>query len=84
MIKFLYSVRDITAQIFCNPFIELNDATARRAFAQAANDPNSVISKNPECYSLSLVGSFNDECGEIESHLPVFLCNATDFIKRED
>lgn len=84
MIRSLYSVRDIKAQTFCNPFASLNDGTARRDFAHAAQDKSHGIGQNPEDYSLCIVGSFNDESGEIIAlQHPTFLCNASDFIKED-
>jgi len=84
MIRSLYSVRDLKAQTFCNPFASLNDATARRDFARAVNDPNSQLCQNPEDFSLALVGTFDDESGEIHATGPVFLNNAIDYVKQGD
>lgn len=83
MIRSLYSVRDVKAQTFCNPFASLNDQTARRDFAHAAQDKTHGIGQNPEDYSLYLVGTFDDESGEIVNCLPVHLNVASDFIKEE-
>lgn len=83
MIRSLYTVRDIKAQTFCNPFASLNDMTARRDFAHAANDKTHPLGQNPGDYSLALIGTFDDESGEIVPMRPTFLNNASDFINPE-
>lgn len=83
MIKYLYSVRDIKAQTFCTPFVSLNDMTAKRDFAHACMDQTSQLFKSPEDFSLALVGSFEDDSGEVEAIRPTFLCNAIDYQPKE-
>lgn len=61
----VYSVYDAKAEIFGNPFVERTDASARRAFAAAVNDPQTAVSIAPQDYSIFRLGKFDDENGVI-------------------
>lgn len=65
MIKQFFAVLDSKAGIYGNPFISLNTETAIRDFTYATTDPETQISRYPEDFALYLLGSFNDETGEI-------------------
>lgn len=65
MINQIFSVFDLKAQAYCHPFYAASSVVAIRHFSNAASDPASALSCNPEDYVLMLLGSFNDESGEI-------------------
>ncbi|AXH74692.1 MAG: nonstructural protein [Microviridae sp.] len=79
MQKQLFSVRDITADVYASPFTSTNKMTATRDFAHACRDPQSQLSKNPEDFQLFLVGVFDDDLGIITGQAPELICNATQF-----
>lgn len=81
MQKFIFSVRDIAADVYSNPFTSQNQLTATRDFAHACSDPNSSLSKNPEDFQLYQLGTFDDELGVLEGHQPKLVANATQFQK---
>lgn len=55
----LYSVLDRTAQQFGAPMSFVNDDVARRSFADAFTDPESVFSYHPEDFELHYIGEFD-------------------------
>ena len=54
----VYSVRDDLAEVFNNPFLSINDDTAKRDFMQGAMESNI---KND--IALYCIGEFNDNSG---------------------
>lgn len=80
----LYSIKDLTAQLFHNPFYARNNASAIRTFADAVKDERSDFNKHPEDYVLYHVGSFSDHDGTIT---PEPACNelvtATQVLEQE-
>ena len=61
MIQNMYSVYDKVPEVFNKPFVDLNDASAKRSFFTHLQE-----SKNPTDYELYYVGQFNDATGEIQ------------------
>lgn len=82
MIKDMFTVYDAASKTFCTPFFSENITTATRAFAYAANDPNSEISRFPSDYSLFHFGTFDDQNAEITTVKPYHLCNALQHVKQ--
>ena len=58
-----YSVFDCKAEVWSQPFFQMNDAVAQRAIGNAVNTPGSNYNMNPEDYELYFVGEWNDEDG---------------------
>lgn len=83
MNKVICSVRDITADVYANPFTSQNAQTAMRDFAHACRDENSQLFKNPEDFQLFQLGTFDDDLGVIVGHEPKLIANATQFQKVE-
>lgn len=80
-----YSIFDMKAGIFGQPFFSVNHATALRQFTILARDGTSVISKSPGDFALYLLGSFNDEGGELEGlGQATFVINATSVQEQTD
>lgn len=60
-----YSIFDLKALTYSQPFYAPNNAVASRLFKQAANDPQSHICANPEDYVLVHIGSFDEHTGQL-------------------
>lgn len=79
MKKIICAVRDITANVYANPFASHNPNTALRDFAHACKDSSSALFKNPEDYQLYKIADYDDDSGEMVGHPPLLLANATQF-----
>lgn len=82
----LYCVKD--AKVGMNqPFICKNDLEAMRSFQDTINrehlpgQPKSTLAEHPEDFSLFILGSFNQETGEIKPDVK-FLIQAVDLVKK--
>lgn len=73
MVSNLYSLRDEVAQIFHPPYVDTNDDSAKRSFADALN---SGKVPHPRDYSLWYVGCHDTTTGEIRSVTPSLLARA--------
>lgn len=58
-----YSVYDAVAEVFTQPFFQLNDMTAQRIIQNAVNSEGHNYNMNPEDYSLYCVGEWDDTAG---------------------
>ena len=74
----VYSVHDALVG-YQAPTLMNNDAFAMRNFAEVFDDV-----KNPQDYSLWLVGHFDTDTGELQYTVPTVVCRATDFIKDKE
>jgi len=81
MHKVICSVRDIAANVYAAPFTSQNIQTALRDFGHACRDPNSALSRNPEDFTLYVIGTFDDDLGVIEPCAAEPIANATQFVK---
>jgi len=63
----IYSLQDLKAKCFNNPFFSGNDATACRSVANLLEDRNNTIALDPADFNLFRVGQFDTESGVIES-----------------
>ena len=61
----VYAIRD-AATGFGSPFIDVNDASARRNFAFAVNNNGDTMSFAPKDYDLYKLGEFNHESGAFD------------------
>lgn len=80
MIRNAYSIFDSKLATFSQPFFDLTDASAIRNFSDAIADgsnPNNQWHKHPEDFSLFVVGSFDDEKGELLAVVPRSLITAS-------
>lgn len=72
----IYSVYDSKVASFLTPFFSKNNATATRAFARAAGNPQSDIGAFPADFTLFKIGTFSELCGIIsETGMHETLCN---------
>lgn len=79
MIRLLCSVYDLRAKVFCAPFSSINEDTAKRDFGIASRDVSTSINKFPSDYQLFVVGSFDDETGEVFTKVPDVIANGNIF-----
>lgn len=77
----IYAVYDDKSGIYDGPVPSNNDGVALRNFANMARNPDSPIGRNPECFSLWWIGTYNDATGEIEPEVKQCLGHAVDLIK---
>lgn len=81
MKKNLYSVYDLKARTYDNPFPHENHETALRAFHQAAKSTDNFLSQYPEDYMLMFVGEFDNQTGRyINVENPVSLGTAASLL----
>lgn len=74
----LFAVHDRVVEAFGSPFTAQTEAEAKRMFLTAAEDPETKLHKNPEDFSLYMIGTFNNSGGEITPVTPlVFVCSAS-------
>jgi hypothetical protein len=59
MIINAYSIYDVKALTYSNPFFAINDATAIRIVTDAASDPNTSLGRHPADFILYRVGTFD-------------------------
>lgn len=82
-----YSIRDKLAG-FGYPTVDLNDATAKRNFAVAVNNPGvNSMSFAPGDYDLYKVGFFDTENGSIlptDTGLPEFIVSGSSVFNIDD
>lgn len=80
----IFAIHDSKANAFIPPFISKEIETAKRTFANAANDKLHQFGANPADYTLFHLGTFNDENAEIEIiQTPQSYGLAIEYIKKE-
>lgn len=65
----VFSIYDSKAEYYMTPFMCGTKGEALRIFSDAANDPQSFISKHPADYTLFEIAGFDRETGKYESLL---------------
>ena len=81
--KKAFSVYDSKAGFYMAPFFFQSTAEGIRAFFDAANDPQTAISKHPEDYTLFELGAFDDQTGVFTQHEVIIpLGCAAEFVVR--
>lgn len=73
MITKMFSVFDVKAACYGQPFFMPREEMAVRAFADGVNEdrnPNNNWAKHPEDFTLFLVGEFDDELAQLKSVQP--------------
>jgi hypothetical protein len=63
----IFSVYDVKAECYLTPFFQNTVAQGIRAFEDINENPNTVINKHPEDFSLYHIGVFDVSSGKIES-----------------
>lgn len=65
MIVKLFAVYDDCSRVYDGPVPAQTEELAMRNFKDMLMNPNSVISKHPENFSLWIVGNWDDSTGEV-------------------
>lgn len=61
--KNMYSIFDLKARIWSNPFVAANDLIAQREFGRVANEPGNQIYDNPEDFELHVIAAWDEVSG---------------------
>lgn len=61
----VYSVRDLKAECYSQPYFASNDAVAVRMFSDVCKDVETPIGAHPSDYALFRVGVWNTESGSL-------------------
>lgn len=64
----VFTVYDVKAEAYLNPFIMRSKGEATRGFADEANREDSSIGKHPQDYVLFELGSFDELTGKFDLH----------------
>lgn len=64
----IFSVYDVKAQHFQNPFTDSSVASALRGFSIAVSEPKSVLNMFPDDFALFELGEFDKNSGAIKTH----------------
>lgn len=81
----IYAIFDEKAQAFGRPYFCNHNGEAIRAFQDAVCEQGSRLAKHPADYKLYCLGNYDDNSGAIKGIAePLFLANATDYLKTED
>jgi len=79
---FCFAMYDSVARVYSPPFYMASSNVAIRAFALAANTPDSKVGLHPADFSLHQLGMFDDESGEhFQENPPLNLGLAANFKK---
>lgn len=79
--EFVYAVFDGKANLHLEPFRATTDGVAMRGFMDAVRNPQSVIAKHPEDYSLWKLAKFDRVKGFYTNlDRPINLASATSFV----
>jgi len=79
----VYSIRDIKAEIYGNPFYMSQDGQALRAFGDLVGDEKTSISKHPEDYQLFKLAEYDDVSGKhIALDAPKYMSQGSDWTKQ--
>ena len=81
MIVKVFSIHDVKASTFGQPFFAVNKGIAVRMFADLVGDKQSMVSKHPDDFKLYLLGDFDDNSGGLSPLAqPEFLHSASEFV----
>lgn len=79
----VFSIQDTKSQTFNPPFYQKKTEEALRTFSKICNDPQSMLSQFPEDFVLHLIGTFDDETGNIIPQPITTLATASQYAKKE-
>lgn len=80
----LYSLRDMIADFYGQPFVCQNDTAAVRAVEQQVNRGTGMLGEYPEHFQLLRVGEWNDNTGAITPCVPDLVANCSQVKKLVD
>jgi hypothetical protein len=76
----LFAVLDSASGVYDGPVPAQTEGVALRNFENMAKSEQTPIGKNPEYFSLWIVGEWNDATGEVISEDKRVLANAIDLL----
>lgn len=82
MTKHMYSIHDLKAKIWNPPFIASNDEEAQR-MVMTAMLGESQLSMYPEDFRLYVLGTYNQDTGQIEGIIPDLVCELVELKGKE-
>ena len=83
MIHQIFTIHDITSELYTQPFFGINDAVAIRSCANLVQNPGTTFYDNPEDFRLYHIGTFNDENLEIVQSGPRLVVRLSDLMIRQ-
>ena len=82
MVIKVFSIHDVKASTFGQPFFAVNRGIAVRMFSDLVSDKNSMVSKHPDDFKLYELGAFDDNSGGLSPLAqPDFLHCASEFVQ---
>ncbi len=78
----LYAVLDNASAVYDGPIACLTDAVALRNFCSLAQNTESPVGRNPECFSIWRVGEWDDALGKVVPEVKECLGYAIDLIQQ--
>jgi len=82
MVLKVFSIFDVKASVFSQPFFSTHNGTALRSFSDLVGEQGTSVCKHPEDFKLYCLGEYDDNSGALLSKpQPEFLANASDFVK---
>lgn len=79
----VFSVFDSKIGTFAQPWFSATVESGKRAFIDACSDPNTLLWKHLEDFSLFHLGEFDDDTGTFSQGLPANLGLAAQFKVKE-
>lgn len=77
----IYTVRDNKADSYLPPFFASNEEVGTRMFYDAVVDPQNILHKHPEDFSLWCIGTYSLLTGQIQSETPYCVLKALDVMR---
>lgn len=66
----VFSIYDVKSEIYSQPFYQVTEGAALRAWVDLVNDGRSNVSQHPEDYCLFLVAEYDDTSANFETLTP--------------
>jgi len=81
----IFCVRDRAANVFGQPQFTASTGSAIRGFTDGVNrkDAQNIMNAHPEDFDLYLLGTYDDNTGEFETHTPKQIAVGKDVIVRD-
>lgn len=80
----VHVIKDTITGKYHFPFYSPNEMAAKRTFANAVNQKDSMLHTYPQDFQLLHVGSFSDETGVLVGIQPVIIGVGTEFVQRKE
>lgn len=85
MKQLICSIFDQKALAYNKIFLQKTKGEALRTMQDLVNDKNTMMSKYPEDFHITIVGYWNEDTGIIETCKPIeFIASGLDFVKESE